>query len=323
MQPTVEANKTTITLYVKDEIDVTTLTEVPVTITVSEKATALLASDNKVDLSEGTAKIVVQAENGTKVTYTINVSKALTYFDFEEWKTSPYATPTQGKWASSNNGLNSATSYVKEHGYPITQSEDTPTGKGLSARIETVNTKGYSVNAIIFKVDLPHVTAGSLFTGTFSASFSALNNPLTATKFGDDFAKKPLVLKAEYKYKPGEDFYRSEDPKGVVAVLEKGTVDKCAINAILYDITENADYITGVKTYEDPRIVAKAMFSTDKTSTSFEKIEIPFEYGDGKTYDAERKYRLAILTSSSAAGDTFSGAPGSVLYIDNIEIISE
>ena len=32
---------------------------------------------------------------------------------------------------------------------------------------------------------------------------------------------------------------------------------------------------------------------------------------------------MSIICSSSAEGDTFSGAPGSVLFVDDIEVISE
>jgi len=40
-------------------------------------------------------------------------------------------------------------------------------------------------------------------------------------------------------------------------------------------------------------------------------------------YDATKEYKLAVIFSSSKDGDKFSGAPGSILLIDNLEIIAE
>lgn len=62
---------------------------------------------------------------------------------------------------------------------------------------------------------------------------------------------------------------------------------------------------------------------TSKDATSYKEFAKEFEYKEGKTYDSTKKYRLAIIASATKYGDTFSGAPGSVLYVDDIEIISE
>ena len=43
-------------------------------------------------------------------------------------------------------------------------------------------------------------------------------------------------------------------------------------------------------------------------------------YKDGKSWDATKKYKLAIVCSSSKDGDKFSGAPGSVLYVDDLKV---
>lgn len=42
---------------------------------------------------------------------------------------------------------------------------------------------------------------------------------------------------------------------------------------------------------------------------------------DGDSFDAEQKYRFAIVCSSSKDGDKFWGAPGSKLWVDDIEVI--
>jgi hypothetical protein len=47
---------------------------------------------------------------------------------------------------------------------------------------------------------------------------------------------------------------------------------------------------------------------------------VDFKFKDGKNFDPAKKYKLAVVCSSSKDGDKFSGAPGSVLYVDDLEV---
>lgn len=92
----------------------------------------------------------------------------------------------------------------------------------------------------------------------------------------------------------------------------------------MYEIEKDTDsYITGVDTYSDERIVAEALFSSNEKVAEYVKETIAFKLKDGKNYSKDKKYRIAIIASSSSDGGTFSGAPGSTLYLDNVGIISE
>lgn len=42
-----------------------------------------------------------------------------------------------------------------------------------------------------------------------------------------------------------------------------------------------------------------------------------------KNYDSAKKYRFAVMCSSSSDGDNFNGAPGSTLIVDDIEVVVE
>lgn len=44
---------------------------------------------------------------------------------------------------------------------------------------------------------------------------------------------------------------------------------------------------------------------------------------EGKVYDSSKKYKMAIVCSSSKAGDSFKGAVNSTLFVDELEIIGE
>ena len=52
-------------------------------------------------------------------------------------------------------------------------------------------------------------------------------------------------------------------------------------------------------------------------------FDIPFTYFEGKSYDASKTYKLAIVCSSSKEGASFIGAANSTLWVDEFEIISE
>lgn len=43
----------------------------------------------------------------------------------------------------------------------------------------------------------------------------------------------------------------------------------------------------------------------------------------GKAYETSKSYKLAIVCSSSKDGDSFMGAGGSTLILDELEVIGE
>ena len=64
-----------------------------------------------------------------------------------------------------------------------------------------------------------------------------------------------------------------------------------------------------------------AIASVDgKEQTEYTNFDVKFTFKEGKSFDTTKKYKLAIVCSSSKDGDKFSGAPGSVLYVDDLEV---
>lgn len=53
----------------------------------------------------------------------------------------------------------------------------------------------------------------------------------------------------------------------------------------------------------------------------FTPFELKLKYV--KTYNPEAMYKFAVIFSSSKYGALYQGAPGSVLTIDDVEVISE
>lgn len=315
---TLDAKANLITVELKEGATLADLKEVIFTFKTSDKAIAAPASGSKIDLTSGAAEIKVVAENGFNATTYKVVAKVYKYtfkYDMEEWvfevEDAGLMAPAGG-WGTTNSGTTLLTIFgLVDSPTNVDKTEDAANGTS-AVKLATVDSKGLAA------LKIPKVTSGSLFLGTFETD---MDNTLNSTKFGIPFTKKPLTVSGHYKYTPGKVFYRSSVAAPAEYKEEENTVDKCAFNVFLYEIKDDKDaYITGYKTYEDTRIIAHASFESDgaKEYTAF-NLELKYT----KEYDKSKKYRFAIVASTSSQGDTFSGAPGSTLYLDDIEVIAE
>lgn len=184
----------------------------------------------------------------------------------------------------------------------------------------------------MFKI--PKVTAGSLFLGNWKTNAT---NTLNSTKFGveyDNSLGKPVAVKGWYKYESGKDYYTCEAPymtncPNATKVEGQEYVDEYSIKVSLYtteefDNTTYVDCLTGEEGeknfYASSRVVAKGGVEGGSTDGQWKEFTITLDYGD-KEFDSNQKYRFAIVCSSSKDGDKFWGAPGSKLWVDDIEVI--
>lgn len=92
------------------------------------------------------------------------------------------------------------------------------------------------------------------------------------------------------------------------------------MNVVLYEVDTYAfDILDGTNLLTSDKIVAIA--SVDgKEQAEYTDFSVDFKFKDGKNFDPAKKYKLAVVCSSSKDGDKFSGAPGSVLYVDDLEV---
>lgn len=166
------------------------------------------------------------------------------------------------------------------------------------------------------------IAAGNIFLGEFSST-DAMSNHLKATRFGVQMVSgKPVALKGYYKYKAG-DVYTDGNKNEV-----PGMKDSCAIYTVLFEVDPN-NFIPlkgdDVKTNE--RVVMIAELKNQVESDEWIEFEIPYELVEGKEFDYERlsnnAYAITLVASSSKGGDTFEGAIGSTLYVDEINIVWE
>lgn len=328
-QPVINEENGTITFKISDTAVDDNLKELVPTITISEKATITPASGVAQDFSNGkSVTYTVIAEDGTSKAYIVSVSGKVALYSFEksEWtfekissdETSPinYWDLASNGWCTSNGALYMLKGFLQavalDAPYAVTPTE--AGYKGGAVEVRSTDSKGMWVITTV-----PKVTAGTLFLGKFETDY---HNTLKSTKFGIMYTQQPLALKGYYKYQAGEVYYKTvvnpENPKDVTGEVVEGKVDKGMISAVLYEVTDEKETLDGTNIYDESKITAFAK-QVCENSSEFKPFEVELQYL--KEYDANKKYKFTIICSSSAEGDKFEGAPGSVLTLDELSVV--
>ena len=95
-------------------------------------------------------------------------------------------------------------------------------------------------------------------------------------------------------------------------VLKPGETDKGSVAVVIYEVSDyEADYLDGTNLKTDARIAARA--GLEKSASSSFATE-------SKAFDASKKYKIAIVFSSSAYGDSFEGGEDSELFVKSIKL---
>lgn len=304
----------------------TDLTQLAPTFELTPGATISPASGSKQDFTLPVRYTVTSEDGAWHRNYLITVteqrvSKIPTVFHFENVRKiqqiyHEFYEVQDGEeltWASGNEGFKFAMSSAGTDDYPTVQYEQGKSGKCLKLETRRTGPFGEMVN-------MP-IAAGNLFIGSFNL-LDAISEPLEATKFGTAFYNKPLRLTGYYKYKAGEKFYENGEYTSRQDIFN--------IYAIFYEVTEEVNTLDGNlphNNYEHPNMVALALISDphETEGDGWEYFDIPFDYDRyGKTIDENKLlqggYNIGIIFASSRDGDTFEGAPGSTLLIDEVEL---
>lgn len=244
------------------------------------------------------------------------------YYVFYETIDGQGANFRQDIWASGNGGYSLTGVGKKPEDFPTVSVLEGKEGKGI--KLETKSTGGFG--------EMKHmpIAAGNMFIGNFDVA-NALKEPMKATRFGLPFGKKPKRMTGWYKAKRGEVLTDvGEDGK---AIPIEGQ-DACDIYAVLYE-SEGLEQGTldGDNVLNSKNIVALARLTdpvvygpeTDLSAKEYIHFDLKFDYK--KKFDENKskqyKYNLAVVFTSSIKGATFIGAVGSVLYVDEVQVICE
>ncbi|MEC4115754.1 PCMD domain-containing protein [Myroides phaeus] len=211
-------------------------------------------------------------------------------------------------WDSGNAGYVTIAGNLPPESYPTT----TAPGRngGLAVNMQTVYTSP------IAEFTKSPIAAGNLFIGSFQ--FAGISRPLKSTRFGLPYeGDMPKSLRGFFKYKAGD------------VVTDKyfnpvtGKKDYFDIYAILFESRDKENYLDGTHKFKDPRNVAIARVPQEQRieTDKWTEFEVPFEFVNGKKFDPTKSYVLAIVMTSSIEGDEFTGAIGSTLIVDEIELV--
>lgn len=318
----VEITDTMIWISLSDELtreQLATMTFVP-QMEIAANATVVPASGSSLLLNKK-FDFTVTAQDGVNVKkYPVGIRRYASYTFDEDWvlynnEMTPengFFTPANRWWDTSNTGIFFIRMFMPSVPMVVEAVEE---GMKLtrSAKIQTADTQGMDMGF----VKVPKVTSGTLFNGKFETDIA---NTLNSTKFGTLLNNTlPVELKLTYKYTAGEMFYRCPDAANAHVVVEEATTaDEYSIVAVLYEVETEKDVLTGVDLNTSDKVVLRAeKFGTTKDWTT---EALPFK--KVKEYDPAKMHKLAIVLSSSRWGDQFSGAPGSALIVEQIDLVT-
>ena len=326
-QPSIDNDK--VTIIVKDGVSLTSLAP---EFTLTPGATISPASGTALDFTAPQIYTVTSEDGEWKKDYTVVIEPVNTInlnYTFDNAKQVKamggsfdvfYEVDNSGKetmqWASANAAYALTFQASKPDTYPTYKGENGV--QGYCAVLVTRSTGNYGE-----KLGKP-MAAGNLFMGKFDMT-TAVMKPLQATRFGVPFTNVPSRLTGFYKFKPGETF--SEPGAGGKLVPVPGKVDTPNIYAVLFETTENMEWLDGenVLSPDNQNIIATAELIDAHLSDEWVEFSLPFILRPGKAIDKEKlkagRYSITVVMSSSKEGDYFRGAIGSTLQVDDIDIV--
>lgn len=249
------------------------------------------------------ARAVSDNDLGNEIQFTTGANIQPQNADFENWWLDgkiwcPWAEGAEPYWGTGNKG---ATTLGSSNSVPT---DDTPTGTGKAAMLET----RFVGIGIIGKL-----AAGNIFVGSYVKT-DGTNGILS---FGREFKERPTRLRGYFKY-------HSAPISSVTQGFEnlKDRPDSCIIWCALIDTDEPFEIRTNPKNQH--------LFDPDGSYVvAYGNMQVGYDVASYKPFDFELEYRstsrvpkyLLITASASKYGDYFTGGNGSVLCVDDFELL--
>ena len=222
--------------------------------------------------------------------------------------------PRRDYWATGNGGFALTGMGRDLTSYPTVSD---PLGvNGNCVKLETRSTGFFGKN-----IGMP-IAAGNIYIGTFDTKI-AMKDPLKASAMGLQLVGgKPRRLEGYYKYTAGQTV---TDARSHVRPELKDSAD---IYAVVYEVDpSNFVPLYGDDILTSERIVMMARIENPGEPAEWTHFAEDFKYVGNKTFNEERLrkdgYAIAIVATSSRQGAYFIGAVGSVLYLDELQVIWE
>jgi hypothetical protein len=158
------------------------------------------------------------------------------------------------------------------------------------------------------------VTAGTLYTGRFDLN-GAINNPTDPRKasiLGIPFVLRPVAIKFRYSYNPGEQYVKAT-PKNPDNIFGGFNITDIP-GEDMFSIYAYLEVRHGDSNVE----IGRAEISSGVLQSDLTEITIPFTYTS-----SSKPTHINLVMASSKDGHLYTGAVGSVLTVDDLELIYE
>ena len=213
-------------------------------------------------------------------------------------------------WDSSNPGTTTGAGALVNVNPTQGNSSIVHTSGGKSAELKSQYASAFGIGKF---------AAASLYSGKFN---SLVGTNGAKIDFGQKFASRPTGLHGWFRYTSGKIDYRGDNiPAGLG---EKGTDDLCSIYmALAKDPHQlnNTDTSTFFDFENDDNIIAYGELPDAEavsTNNEWKEFNVELKYKD---ITPQTAYYLIIVCSSSKYGDYFTGSTGSIMYIDDLELL--
>lgn len=189
-------------------------------------------------------------------------------------------------------------------------------------------------------LSLGKFAAGNIYTGHFCSANTATYQ--AKINFGQPFASRPVQMKGWFKYNRGTDVNYPKEGGEYKILLQQAGGDLCGIYIALVD-NEGFDYQGHKYAYEvngdlsadepasfkyknaidfstnNPNVIAYGSITEEEAKGTGEWQEFTI---DLKYRDLTRKPKyIIVVASASKYGDYFTGSTGSLMYVDDFELI--
>ena len=161
--------------------------------------------------------------------------------------------------------------------------------------------------------------AASLYAGKFG---DLVGTNGAKINFGQPFTARPSALKGWFKYTSGKIDYVGPNTPQDANIVKGETDDLCSIFIALTTqsfLVDNTQISTFVDWNSNPAVIAYGELPASEavTTADWKEFNVQLKYRDLK----KEPTHIVIVCSASKYGDYFTGSTGSVMYIDDMELI--
>ena len=249
------------------------------------------------------ARAISNDDKGNEIEFTTGINLQPENASFDTWWQdgkiwNPWAKDGLQYWDTGNKG---ATTLGDSNSMPT---DDTATGSGLAAKLET---------RFIGIGSIGKLAAGNIFVGKYLRT-DGTNGILS---FGHEFTERPTKVRGYFKYHCVPISHATAGYENLF-----GTPDVCSVYAALIDTPEPFEIRTNPKNQQfldvnGSYIVAYGKMECNHEVSEYQQFEFEFEY---KSTDRKPRY-LILVGTASKYGDFFTGGHGSIMYLDNLELV--